>query len=60
MMKKFTMLVLQSTFLLSVLYLVASVGAVMLEWLMADYTRSIAFLIVIGYISGRVIYKEML
>lgn len=59
-MKKFTMLVTQTIFILSALYLIASVGAVMLDWLLADYVRVIAFTIVNLYITGRVIYREML
>lgn len=59
-MKKLLMLLTQTTFLLSALYLVASVGAVMLDWLLADYVRVIAFTIVNLYITGRIIYREML
>jgi hypothetical protein len=59
-MKKFTMLVTQTIFILSALYLIASVGAVMLDWLLVDYVRVIAFTIVNLYITGRVIYREML
>lgn len=59
-MKKFLMLLTQTTFLLSALYLVASVGAVMLDWLLADYSRLVAFMIVQLYIVGRIIYREML
>lgn len=59
-MKKFAMLVTQTIFILSALYLIASVGAVMLDWLLADYTRLCAFMIVNLYITGRIIYREML
>ena len=59
-MKKFAMLVTQTIFILSALYLIASVGAVMLDWLLADYSRLVAFMIVSLYITGRVIYREML
>ena len=59
-MKKLLMLLTQTAFLLSALYLVASVGAVMLDWLLADYVRVIAFTIVNLYITGRIIYREML
>lgn len=59
-MKKFAMLVTQTIFILSALYLIASVGAVMLDWLLADYARLVAFMIVNLYITGRIIYREML
>jgi len=59
-MKKFAMLVTQTIFILSALYLIASVGAVMLDWLLADYGRLVAFMIVNLYITGRIIYREML
>lgn len=57
---KFLKLLWQTAFLMSALYLVASVGAVMLEWLLADYSRAVAMIIVMLFISGRIIYKEML
>lgn len=57
---KFLKLLWQTAFLMSGLYLVASVGAVMLDWLLADYTKAVAFIIVMLFISGRFMYKEML
>lgn len=57
---KFLKLLWQTSFLMSALYLVASVGAIMLDWLLVDYTRAVAFIIVMLFISGRIIYKEML
>ena len=57
---KFLKLMWQTAFLMSALYLVASVGAILLDWLLADYTRAIAFIIVMLFISGRILYKEML
>lgn len=57
---KFLKLLWQTAFLMSALYLVASVGAIMLEWLLADYSRAVAMIIVMLFISGRIIYKEML
>lgn len=57
---KFLKLLWQTAFLMSAMYLVMSVGAIMFEWLLADYTRAVAMIIVMLFISGRIIYKEML
>ena len=57
---KFLKLLWQTAFLMSAMYLIASVGAIMLEWLLADYSRAVAMIIVMLFISGRIIYKEML
>ena len=59
-MKKFLLMVTQSMVILSIFYLIASVGAVLLDWLLADYTRLIAFMIVMLYTTGKFMYKEML
>ena len=59
-MMKFLKLLWQTAFLMSALYLVACVGAIMWEWLLADYSRAVAMIIVMLFISGRILYKEML
>lgn len=59
-MKKFLMLLTQTAFLLSSFYLIACAGAIFLNWLLEDYSRLIAFMIVNFYIVGRFMYREML
>jgi hypothetical protein len=59
-MMKFLKLLWQTAFLISALYLIASVGAIMIDWLLADYSRAVAMIIVALFISGRILYKEVL
>ncbi len=59
-MKKFMLMLVQTVFILSSFYLIASAGAIFLDWLLADYARLIAFMIVTLYVTGRFMYKEML